>query len=150
MNLRNDKIYKIESVNCNVKKLSGNLLLLNKTEDQAKVKLFYEGVIKIQAKVLCVDYISKAILYCNTKDLVFYYDFNGTINTYIEKRFVEDIRSVNIPIKIDLVSNEFSVRTILEKPVTIFDLEEEYYKSLAVIGNINSEITLLSKRYADI
>ncbi|GKU27387.1 hypothetical protein [Clostridium folliculivorans] len=150
VNLKNDKIYKIESINCNVKKISGNLLLLNKTEDQAKVKLFYEGVIRIEVKVLCIDHVNKAVLYCNTKDLVFYSDFNGTINTYIENRFVEDISSVNIPIKIDLVSNEFSVRTILEEPVTIFDLEEEYYKSLAVIGNIDSEITLLSKRYADI
>ncbi|GFZ34218.1 hypothetical protein CSC2_47440 [Clostridium zeae] len=150
VNLKNDKIYKVESINCNVKKISGNLLLLNKIEEQAKVKLFYEGVIRIQAKVLCVDYISKDVLFCNTKDLVFYFDFNGTINTHIEQRFVRDIDSVNMPIKIDLVSNEFSVRTILEEPVAIFDLEEEYYKSLAVIGNIDSEITLLGKRYADI
>ncbi|MBK1813508.1 hypothetical protein JHL18_23100 [Clostridium sp. YIM B02505] len=150
VNLKNEKIYKVENISCNIKKISGNLLLLNKAHEQTKVKLFYEGVIRIQAKVICVDYINKGVLYCNTKDLVFYCDFSGTINTYIETRFVEDIDSVNIPIKIDLVSNEFSVRTILEEPVVIFDLEEEYYKSLAVIGNVDSEITLLSKRYADI
>lgn len=150
ISLKNHKIYKIESINCNVKKISGSLLLLNKTEEQVKVKLFYEGVIRIQAKVLCVDCINKDVLYCSTKDLVFYSDFNGTINTYIENKFVKDIDSVNIPIKIDLVSDEFSVRAILEEPVTVFDLEDEYYKSLSIIGNINSEITLLSKRYADI
>ncbi|GFP78373.1 hypothetical protein [Clostridium fungisolvens] len=150
INLNNDKIYKIESMNCSLKKISGNLLLLNNTEEQVKVKLFYEGEVRIQAKLLCVDHINKEVLYCNTKDLVFYSDFNGTINTYIEQRFVQEIESVNIPIKIDLVSNEFNLKTILEEPVSIFGLEEEYYKSLAVIGNIDSEITLLSKRYADI
>jgi hypothetical protein len=150
MNIKNDKIYKVESIKCNVKKISGNLLLLNTSEEEVKVKLFYEGAIRIQAKVLCVDYINKEVLYCNTKDLVSYFEFNGTINTYIEKRFIQNIDSVNIPIKFDLVSNEFNVRTILKEPVTIFGLEEEYYKSFMVIGNLDSEIALLSKRYADI
>ncbi|QAA30257.1 hypothetical protein [Clostridium manihotivorum] len=148
--IKREKIYRVEDISCDIKEISGNLLLLRQLKEKSKVKLFYRGILRIKVKYLSIDRIENKSLLCNTKDLIFYSNFSGTINTYIETRMIEDSSSVNIPTDIDLLGNKFNGRCILEEPTTLYDIKEQYYRGVTIIGDMSLNIALLKELYATI
>ncbi|WP_160677017.1 hypothetical protein [Clostridium sp. C8-1-8] len=147
-NVKREKIYGIENISCDIKEIRGNLLLLRRLGQKSKVKLFYSGILRLKIKYLSIDRIEDKSLYCNTKNLILYDDFSGTINTYIETRMIEEAISVNIPINVDLLGTQFNGRYVLADPTTLYDVKEDYYKGLTIIGDLRLNIALLKDIYA--
>lgn len=147
-NVKKDKIYGIENISCDIKEIRGNLLLLRKLKEKSKVKLFYSGILRLKIKYLSIGHIEDKSLYCNTKNLILYDDFSGTINTYIETRMIEEAISVNIPINVDLLGSQFNGRYVLADPTTLYDVKEDYYKGVTIIGDLRLNIALLKDIYA--
>lgn len=144
-----EKIFKVEKVLCDLKSIEGNLLILKAEGEVLKVKLFYNGIARIRAKCICVDCVNNGNLYCNTKNIILYKDFCGTVDSYVEAKFIENRESINIPVKIDLLATEFNIKAILQEATFLYDIKESYYKAFELIGYLNMNMALLKETYVE-